>query len=165
MKWFLSLLLAAVLCVPLTGCMASPTIDAWADRGMVGVDNAHQNVDEFVKASRKVLADRRGSDIDAVFEDIANAAAGNIEGVEVNAKWLAETKVGLLLLLKLHEQDSSALDNAAKTAHGNLDHITQTFVQIKRLRRAGGQIEEVQVQIDRLSGLVLQLIQAQRDKE
>lgn len=149
-----------------TGC-AHPLIDSWADRGIAGVRYGQQNITEFRDKIQEVLNNRKSSDVDALFRDILDVSQGRIKDanglpVELDEDWLTEHANALKLLIRLWEADQTELDDATAKAIDNLNQVVETFEQIKRLRRAWGDWDAVQVQIDQLSGLVQQLIQDRR---
>lgn len=150
-------LLLVLMASMLTGCV-SPTIDAWADRGLQGVDLSKENITEFADVLQQQLDAQQNRDIDAVFDDILSVAKGQIPGVEIDEAWIAAHKIGLKLLLAAIEADQEALDTATLNAIGNLDSVAEAFNQIKKLRRSWSQTDEMQAQIDRLSALILQLL-------
>lgn len=145
-----------------TGC-AHPLIDTWADRGIVGVRHGQQNIIEFRDKIQEVLNNRKSTDVDALFRDILDVSQGRIKDanglpVELDEEWLTIHANALKLLIKLWEVDQDTLDDATAKAISNLNQVVETFEQIKRLRRAWGDWDAVQVQISQLSGLVQQLI-------
>jgi len=152
------ILAGLVVCALMSGC-ASSTIDVWADRGIEGVGYGQQNIGEFVLKIRDKLDQRQATDVDMVFDDILKVGTGQVPDVAIDEQWVTEHKRGLLLLLKLHKAENVELDEAKEKALGNLAHITQAFVQIKRLRRSWGKLDELTAQVDRLTVLVGQLIQ------
>lgn len=151
------LLIVVVLAGLLAGC-GSPLIDTWADRGIQGVSYGQQNILEFQDRLQDVLQDRKERDIDGIFLDILRVSRGEIADTVIDEKWIEEHKGAFKLLLKLWEADQQNLDEATADAIENLDSIVETFEQIKRLRRAWGDVDQLQVQVDRLTGLVQQLI-------
>ncbi len=158
MKQTVWCLILVLLTSVFAGC-GSPTIDLWADRGVEGVNNGKDNISVFTDALEEQLERQKNSDIDAVFEDILEVAEGRVPDTEIDEQWIEEHKAGLKLLLDAWEQDARALRDAKVQALGNMDQIAETFEQIKRLRRVWSQTEELQVQVDRLTNLVLRLIQ------
>jgi len=156
-KLLVSLLLVSVL----TGC-GSPLIDTWADRGIQGVANSQHNIVEFKDKLQKVLRDRKDSEIDGMFLEILRVSEGEINGVKLDAQWMKEHKNAFKLLMRLWDADQKNLDKATADALANLDLIIETFEQIKRLRRAWGDVDQLQVQVSQLTSLVQSLINRQR---
>lgn len=152
--------LALMALILVAGC--SPTIDAWADRGLEGLTYGHQNIDTFGERIQKGLDKQKDEDLDAVFEDILSVARGEIEGAELDEEWLEEHKQGFKLLMNLWEKDQAAFVDALTKAHGNLDQVAEAFEQIKRLRRSLGPQDELVFKVDRLADLVARLIAAQK---
>jgi len=145
-----------------TGC-AHPLIDTWADRGIVGVRHGQQNIMEFRDKIQEVLNSRKNMDVDALFRDILDVSKGRIKDADglpvvLDETWLTEHANALRLLIRLWDADQDELDDATAKAVNNLDQVIETFEQIKRLRRAWGDWDAVQAQINQLSNLVQQLI-------
>lgn len=155
------IVISILLAVGLAGC-GSPLVDSWADRGIQGVEFGKVNIQEYHDELEEVLHRHRNRDIDAIFNDILTVGTGKVDGVVIDEKWLETHKAALKLLLKLSELDEDRLDAATKKSLDNLDQVIECFNQIKRLRKAWSQIDEVQFQIDRLTVLVAQLV---ADKE
>jgi len=156
-----TLLVALLLVSVLAGC-GSPLIDTWADRGIQGVGNSRHNVLEFRDKLQKVLRDRKDDEIDGLFREILRVSNGEIDGVKLDEQWLKEHKNSFKLLMKLWDADQKNLDKATADALANLDSIIEIFEQIKRLRRAWGDVDQLQVQVNQLTALVQQLINRQR---
>lgn len=152
-----TILVAGLLC----GC-GSPLIDTWADRGIQGVNNSQHNILEFKSKLQKVLRDRQDSEIDGMFLEILRVSDGEIDGVKLDAQWIKEHKNAFKLLMKLWDADQKNLDTATAEALANLDSIVETFEQIKHLRRAWGDVDQLQVQVSQLTSLVQSLINRQR---
>ena len=155
--------IGVLTCLLVAGC-GSPTMDAWADRGIQGVEFGKQNVTEFQDKFQRVLDLRNDSDLDAFFEDILRVGTGQVAGVILDEQWVMEHKQALRVLLALQKMDRVSLDDAAKEALGNLDQITEAFEQIKRLRKTWGSDDEVQAQIDRLTAIIDHLVKTQQSK-
>lgn len=149
---FLVVIVLAIVAI-CSGC-ASPTIDAWADRGQQGIQYAKDNVNEFAGKIKETLSQREASDLDAVFRDIKNAAEAGI----LNDQWLDDHKAGLKLILAVWQRDRDAVDVAVTKAMDNLDQTAECFDQIKRLRRAFSLTPELQAQVERLTMIVAELI-------
>ncbi len=139
-------------------------MDAWADRGIQGVEFGKQNVTEFQEQFQKVLDSRNETDMDAFFEDILKVGTGQVAGVVIDEQWVMEHRQALRVLLALQKIDRASLDDAAKKALENLDQITEAFEQMKRLRKTWGSADEVQAQIAQLTAIISQLVESQQSK-
>lgn len=165
------LLLVICLMVSLlgTGC-AHPLIDTWANRGVVGIQYGQQNILEFRDKMQGVLAGRKDMDVDALFRDILDVNEGrgvDKDGnpIELSKEWLDIQATALKFNIRLWEKDQKELDTATAKAIDNLDQVIETFEQIKRLRRAWGDWDAIQVQIDQLSGIVQQFSMDQQNND
>lgn len=165
------LLLVVCLMVSLLGAgCAHPLIDTWANRGVVGVQYGQQNILEFREKMQDVLNSRKNTDVDIAFQEIWNTSEGrgvDKDGnpIELNKEWLDIQAAALKFTVRLWEKDQKELDTATARAIDNLDQVIETFEQIKRLRRAWGDWDAVQVQIDQLSGIVQQFIMDQQNNK
>lgn len=157
------LMLVPVLFV--AGC--SPTIGKWADRGVIGVENARGNVRQMETNLRKYLAERQTMGLDRAFGDIALCRDGKLvrpDGsvVEFDDKWLKSHKEGLVLLMGLWRKDEQKLEAEIAKAMQNLDHVETCFVNIEKLRKVWGTREQLGAEIDRLAGIVEKLIEKEK---
>lgn len=143
-----------------SGC-GSPTIDVWADRGQQGIGYTKENITEFADTIRKTLTAREASELDAVFQDIKDAAVAK----KLNDQWLNDHKAGLKLILATWQKDRDAVDAAVAKAMDNLDQISECFDQIVRLRKSFSLTPELQAQVERLTIIVSQLVQETRNGE
>jgi len=153
---------AALLC----GC-ASPTIDAWADRGLDGVALARQNTAAFRDQVARDVTAAEAVDLDEMFAEILDVASGRVkdpngQAIALDAAWLDEHKAGYLETRADRAAHREALDAAARTAIANLDEIAVAFEQIKRLRRSIGETDELAAQVAELSALVRAMLAERR---
>lgn len=155
------LLLLLVVATIGTGC-ASATIDVWADRGVAGLVDGQQNIEEFAQKIQAGLDRRKTRDIDAIFKDILDAGTGQIEGVTIDEGWVNAHKAALLALMNSWKGDQEVLDNAVEDSLSNLEQIAECFKQIKRLRRAWSPTEENAARLDYLTNLVAGLIKERK---
>lgn len=139
------------------GC-ASATIDTWANRGIQGVEYGKVNIDTFSEKIQEALRQQKEADIDAFFDDILQVAQGKINGVQIDEQWLKEHRAALKLFMTAWAADEQALRNAVAKAHDNLDSVTEAFEQIKRLRRAWSQGDAIEAQLDRLTTIVMRVL-------
>jgi len=139
-------------------------MDAWADRGIQGVEFGKQNITEFQAKLQQVLDARDEGDLDAFFDDILKVGTGQVPGVTLDEQWIMEHKQALRVLLALQKAVRASLNDAAKKALENLDQIVEAFEQMKRLRKTWGSADEVQAQIAQLTAIINQLVELQKSK-
>ena len=163
------LLYVTVCCaVVLAGC-ASPTIDAWADRGLQGVANARANTLALRDEIRQRMRLQQASDLDTIFNDVLRAGTGKLldpngKPIPIDAAWVEEHKLGFKATMVTWQAQREALDDATSTALQNLDSTAEAFHQIKRLRRSWGTSSEVEARLARLSSLVEAMLAERRTK-
>jgi len=118
---------------------------------------------------QKVLNKRKEQDLDASWDDVLAVAQGKIlvdgKAIPLDEKWIKEHKTGFKLLMKLWESDQVKLDAAYKEALENLDGITDSLMQIKRLRRSWGSSKDYAAQLDRLTALVMELTRRRNEND
>jgi len=159
---------AAVAIAAMAGGCGSPTIDAWADRGLTGVDHAKANTRELAREVRDRLDVEAAGDVDAAFDTILDAAQGRLidpnsgQPVAIDARFLADEKVGLLMAMGHRRNERQTLDAAVETSLANLDEIATALEQIKRLRRSLGKTDELAAQVAELTAAVKALLAQRR---
>jgi hypothetical protein len=149
-------LLIAVLLF--AGCSSS--IDQWADRGLAGVTLEQGNVLASANQAQALLNQQRQADLDALIADLSAA----ITAGTADANWIKDHRAAMSILLQQWDEQRNQIDAAKQISQVNLDQIAESFRQIKRVRQAWGDEGTVQSQVDSLTTLVIQAIQARGTK-
>lgn len=153
-----SAILSMLVLITLSMGCASTTIDTWADRGLQGVAYAKVNTEVFSNQIQEALNKQKETDIDAFFNDILRVSNGEIDGVTLDEQWLKEHRAAMKLFMAAWAADEQALRDAVEKAQANLDGVSDSFEQIKRLRRSWGDPDAIGARLDQLTTLVTQIL-------
>ena len=139
-----------VICGGLVFAGCSPSINAWAARGLTGVQLAQSNQTAWYKAQVAQLMKDRDRSVRAAYEDTLNALAHGVATTQpvssqpatqaalaatqpIDAAWLGVQEQMLLASLKAYDNAKASLDSAYATAMANLNSTAQCFQEIQSL--------------------------------
>ena len=140
----LSVLFAA-LTMGATGC--SPSINAWADRGLAGLALERNNAAAWHDWAQEQIDRQQQGAIDAVYADLRAAMAGNFldkqeiidpgtgKAVEIDEAWLAASRAVLGAQLDGYRTKRDALRQRFRTQDANIARVEEAFIQIRRLNK------------------------------